>query len=145
MDEPLKITPRARESVRVVHREPIHVQPRERDIVAVTPIKTIWERAGWAQLSGPRGLVYTGTYRVIERRSGREREFEGRIECLGASTYPYVRNPPRSLLTTHPKYPCFHPQGQRWWRMNWYQGTSDIDETIAYMTQLLDEAVNVYR
>ncbi len=138
--ETISVHPVERVTVRVKHRPPIAVRPKPRAIVDAKPINSLWERAGWTKQRGPRGDIYTGTYRVRNTRTGRGGTFDGRVEVAGMCQ-AYIRNPPAELRK-HPKAPCFLPVASGWWHMNWWSGTADVDETIAYVEKVLDEAIS---
>lgn len=143
MTEPIRVRSRAPEPIRVQHREPVRVQSRPRTTVAVKTRNTVWERTGWARNDGPRGTIYTGRYRVWDKRARKYREYDGRLEQTAFACEAHVRQPPRALLATHPKRLCFRQSGVGgWYHMNWYEGTRDPDETIAYLTKVLGEALN---
>lgn len=143
--ESIRARSRTREAVHAEHREPTRATSKARSAITAKAINTIWERSGWTKATGSTGDVFTGFYRVIDQRSGRQREFAGRVVCTGRTCEAFIRNPPDSLLHRHPKQMCFRQWSGGWWRMNWYQATNDVDETITYLTQLVDEALNLYR
>lgn len=129
--------------VRVEPREPVRIRSTPRVAVAVKPRNTLWERAGWVRTDAPRGTIYTGRYRAWDKRAQKYREYDGRLEQTAFACEAHVRQPPRALLTTHPKHLCFHQSGRGgWYHMNWYAGTRDPDATIAYLTKVLGEALN---
>ena len=142
--EEVRVQPPERSEVRVKPMPAVTVRPKLRATASVKPITTLWERAGWTIKAGPRGDVYTGKFRVRDRRASRWRTYGGRIEGPGQGSRlseGYVQNPPPELRS-HPKAACFRPVAGGWWHMNWYAGTKEVDETIAYIEQVLDEAVN---
>lgn len=142
MDDPILITPRTRDTIVASHREPVVVVSKQREAVAARPITSLWERNGWTRQDGRRGTVYTGEFRATRARSGARQLFAGRIEQLGGHCQAYVRHPPPSLLAEHPKRLCFHALDQGWFHMNWWHGTSCVDETIVYVEKVLAEALN---
>jgi hypothetical protein len=139
--ERVTIKARTREKAHAQPRERISVQPKARQQVAARPINALWERRGWQQGLSARGPLYEGEFRVVSARTGREHTFAGRVETGGGYCQALVRNPPAALLSRHPKRMCFHARGQGWYSMNWWRGTSDVDETISYVEQTLGEAL----
>jgi hypothetical protein len=139
--EKITVKARPRDQVHAQPREHVAVHAKARDRVAARPINALWERRGWQQQQTPRGLVYTGRFRAVNPRTGQPSEFEGRIEAGGGNCLALVRQPPTALLSRHPKRMCFHNRGKGWYSMNWWQGTSDVDETIGYVEKTLAEAL----
>jgi hypothetical protein len=139
--EKIIVKPRVRDEVHARPREQLKVRAKVRDSVIARPINALWERRGWQVQQTPRGPAYSGQYQTIDPRSGLPRHFEGRIETGGGNCLALLRHPPTGLLNRHPKRMCFHNRNQGWYSMNWWQGTSDIDETIGYVEKTLAEAL----
>ncbi len=141
-----KITARPRDRDRVQARArdvtAVTARPKQRESASAHRVDTLFEQNGWQKQSTPRGEVYTGQYRVWDERAGQQRLYAGRIEVTGGQSTAWIQNPPRELLSEHPKRACFLYAGDGWHWMNWYRGTPDIDRTIGYVTRVLAESVN---
>lgn len=139
----ISVRPRNRRPVRVTHRAAIAIRPPARASVASRPINTLWERSGWTRREQPSGTIFTGEYNVWDNQAQRFQTYRGRIEQTQLACEAYVHKPPHALLTNHPKQLCFHQIGDSsWYHMNWYLGTHDPDETLVYVTTLLEEALD---
>jgi hypothetical protein len=141
--ETVVATARTLELVVATPRERVVATARPRETVAAHAIDNIWVRHHWKPTSTARGYqIYEGPFHALLRRTGEVKEFPGRIEVGAGTTNAYVRRPPRGLLTRHPKRACFSEAADGWYRMNWYRGSRDVDETICVMERTLDEALN---
>lgn len=132
----------AREKVEVVHREPLIITPRSREAAQARPIRCLWDERGWTVRDSGRRRIFEGPFHGQLRRTGARLLFAGRVELGGGATAAFVHHPPRELVSEHPKAGCFSSVGSDWYRMHWYRPTADVDETIAYVEKLLDEALN---
>lgn len=103
------------------------------------PRRGLWDERGWVCENRPNLRIYQGEFRV--RRWGGWQRWSGRIlaQNRGEITL-YIADPPEKLRH-HPKWPCFQHEEGRWFRLHWHRRAQNVDDAIAYMERILDEAL----
>jgi hypothetical protein len=136
---PTVIVPAAREMVRV---GPVTVVIQRMTPVAVeAPPRPVWDDRGWEATTRGDERVYSGWYRVTNRRRGQPLQFEGRITQRGNVVTPYIADPPPDIRR-HPKGPCFTVTQAPWFQIHWRRPAANVDDALLYVERILDEVVN---
>jgi hypothetical protein len=150
---PMRVEPAASiligptERITIVPMVPIIVRPTPALLVLPVqrllvrpPARPLWDERGWIRHGGRNRCRYEGAY-VARTRQGRVVPFVGRIEQDGNDVRALVADPP-SGLRGHPKAACFHLVGAGpWFSVNWHRPASEPDAAIAYIEQVLTEAL----
>lgn len=145
-DPPVTIRPVTVTYIRPV--ETIRIEPRPITAVPITPQETetvrppdrvVWDERGWSRRFRNGTETYEGFYQVGPRR------FAGRLEAerRGRQITAFIHDPPPEIRR-HRHGPCFQQVGvgTGWFHLHWRRSPRTVDQTILYVEQILDEALN---
>jgi len=105
------------------------------------PKRAAWDDRGWTRQTEDRRTIYMGFYQVEDRKRGERRRFAGRIEQTRWQLIPYIASPPAEVQK-HPKWACFTPSNNPWYRIHWFRSPKNIEDCILYIERILDESIN---
>jgi len=105
------------------------------------PPRAFWDERGWHCVRQDGCLLYTGEYRIRDRRTRQVQRFPGCVRVRGPQVETYIASPP-AAVRHHPKGPCFQYLDGSWFRLHWHHAPRSADEAILYVERILDEAVN---
>ena len=94
---------------------------------------SLMQRRGWKSNGGRK---FTGDYAT---KFG---TFPGEIRNSFSEWQVFIKNPPRSLVSKHPKACCMHARDGGWYLLHLHQEPCDNDPNaiVAYVERLLTEA-----
>jgi hypothetical protein len=136
--------------VRVSAPPPFVIQPSPAANVTIHPTRAIsiqppqrgaWDERGWTRRTNQGQDIYEGSYQVMERRSGRQRSFDGRIAVNQGHITAYISDPPAEIKK-HRHGPCFQLHRVPWFQLHWNRPAQNPDDAILYMERVLDESLN---
>lgn len=111
--------------------------------ISVEPARRgAWDERGWRRRRENGHEVYEGTYQVVKRRSGDQREFQGRVTVNGRHVTAYIADPPAEIKL-HPHGACFQLYRAPWFQLHWSRPAGNPDDAILYMERVLDESINI--
>ena len=113
------------------------------EILVQPPHRGLWDERGWTWEKQNGQRFFQGYYQAYHSRTGERRTWPGRIFVRGREISLYIAGPPQNL-NRHPKWPCFHQEEGRWFRLNWHRAARNVDDAILYMERILDEVINRY-
>lgn len=140
--KPIVIGPDDRAALWVNPEQVIRIGPAA-EIVVQPPHRGLWDERGWTWEKQNGQRFFQGYYQVYHSRTGERRTWPGRIFVRGRDVSLYIAGPPQNL-NRHPKWPCFHQEEGRWFRLNWHRAARNVDDAILYMERILDEVINRY-
>ena len=107
--------------------------PRSLDHRAVRPDNTpLYLRRGWSK----NGQRYQGYYRT------KHGAWRGEIERRGDKFRVLIFRPPKEQIIKHPRWPCFHEEGNGKWRIDLAVNPTDGDvgAIIFYVERVIVES-----
>lgn len=120
----------------------VTVGPAPAITVGAPPLEA-WEEKGWKKCTEDKTIVYDGYYQVTDRRTGRKRNFHGKVKMEGRVAQAYIADPPMEFFANHVKASCLREWREKpWWVLHWARAALNVNQAIFYMERILDEAIN---
>ena len=116
----------------VSHAQPTAIEP---------PQRGAWDERGWTRRTERGQEIYEGMYTTIERRTGQQRSFGGRLVVRGTQVTAYIADPPIEIKK-HPHGPCFQLHRAPWFQLHWRRPARNPDDALLYVERVLNESIN---